>query len=218
MLLTFAYLDRTEAENRVLIAELHHRTRNLIAVIQSSHQTLKQRVLGSFKRHFNERAAMARVQGSYDLTTRVAENGALGRELEALNAPGDGKKAIAEGPEILLPEGIVRTLALALHELATNAAKHGALAVETGSLYITWSEVLVGDERWLELQWVETGVVIPPEKQNATQRGFGRKLIERALPYQLRAKTHYELGSDGVRCSISLPLPAQGAGEGAPDV
>ena len=225
VLLTFVDISNlTEAENqRVLIAELHHRTRNLIAVIQSiANQTVEtSESLGSFKRHFNDRlAALARVQGL--ISTSRPESlsiGALVRlELEALNAPGDGKKAIAEGPEILLPEGIVRTLALALHELATNAAKHGALAVETGSLYITWTEVFVEDERRLELQWVETGVVIPPDKQNATHRGFGRKLIERALPYQLRARTHYELGSDGVRCSISLPLPAQGAGEGVPDV
>jgi two-component sensor histidine kinase len=154
-------------------------------------------------------AALSRVQG---LLSRASGEsltiGALVRlELEALNAGRDGKKAVAEGPEIPLPEAMVRTLALALHELATNAAKHGALAVENGSLYITWAEVLDGNERRLELQWVETGVPVPLEKQSAIQRGFGRTLIERALPYQLQAKTHYELGSDGVRCSISLPLP-----------
>jgi two-component sensor histidine kinase len=133
--------------------------------------------------------------------------GALVRmELDALNAA-DDKKVIADGPEILLPEAIVRTMALTLHELATNAAKHGALASDGGSLQVTWAETAGEHGRVLELQWVEAGVPAMPEKQNPGQRGFGRTLIERALPFQLRAKTRYELGSDGVRCSIIVPLP-----------
>jgi two-component sensor histidine kinase len=111
------------------------------------------------------------------------------------------------GPKILLPEVIVRTLALALHELATNVAKHGALAAERGTLNVTWAETADEDRSRLELRWVEAGVPVPPEKRNSGLRGFGRTLIERALPFQLRAKTHYELGDDGVRYSISILLP-----------
>lgn len=60
----------------------------------------------------------------------------------------------------------------------------------------------------LELNWTESGVPIPPEQRQSAQHGFGRSLIERALPYQLCAKADYELTQDGVRCFMAVPLAA----------
>jgi two-component system, chemotaxis family, CheB/CheR fusion protein len=213
VLLTFidvSNLVKAEEGQRILIAELHHRTRNLLAVIQSiANQTIRtSSSLEVFKGRFNDRlAALSRVQGLISMSPPDALTiGALVRmELEALNAP--SKRTVVGGPEILLPEEIVRTLALTLHELATNATKHGALSSEEGTLKITWAEAVREGGRRLELEWTETGVPVPLEKRNGASLGFGRTLIERALPFQLQAKTHYELGSDGVRCSISIPLP-----------
>jgi two-component sensor histidine kinase len=201
---------KAEESQRILIAELHHRTRNLLAVIQGiANQTVRTSgSLEEFKSRFNDRlAALSRVQGLISMSPSDALTiGSLVRmELEALNAP--SKRTVVGGPEILLPEGMVRTLALALHELATNAAKHGALTTEAGTLTITWAEAVREGGRRLELEWAETGVPVPSEKRNGASLGFGRTLIERALPFQLQAKTHYELGSDGVRCAISIPLP-----------
>jgi two-component sensor histidine kinase len=112
----------------------------------------------------------------------------------------------------------VQTFALALHELATNALKYGALSQPEGRLEVTWSLVPgTGGERRLWVEWCESGVeVAVPEGQPAghaidgtpvpLRQGYGRELIERALPYQLRAETNYELTPGGVRCSISVPV------------
>ncbi len=207
-------LIQAEENQRLLIAELHHRTRNLLAVVQSIvHQiAATSPSLEDFKSRFNDRlAALSRVQGLLSMSRSEALTvGQLVRmELEALNAPEDGGKVRLEGPEIALSTAIVRTLALALHELATNAAKHGALA-KNGVLHITWAETAAGTDRRLVLNWMESGVPVTPGRQGDERRGFGRTLIERALSYQLHAKTHYELGTDGVRCSIDLPLPQRG--------
>jgi two-component sensor histidine kinase len=101
----------------------------------------------------------------------------------------------------------VQTLALALHELATNALKYGALGASDGELSINWHLVQGPDgERRLQVEWVERGLAVPPLEEGVSRRGYGRELIERALPYQLKAETHYELGPDEVRCSINLPV------------
>jgi two-component sensor histidine kinase len=207
-------LMEAEESQRILIAELHHRTRNLLAVIQAiANKTIDTSdTLAAFRRHFNDRlAALSRVQSLISMSRPEALTiGALVRmELDALNAPSDGVRVVIEGADVLMPEAMVRTLALTLHKLATNAAKHGALATENGELHVTWSEVVNEEGRRMDLQWVETGVPAPPQRSDKP-RGFGRTLIERALPFQLRAKTQYIHGPDGVRCSISIPLPPSG--------
>lgn len=90
-------------------------------------------------------------------------------------------------------------MALALHELATNAVKYGALRVPSGRLSLAWTS---RDDR-LTLEWRETGVALPPARP---RRGYGTELIERALPYQLGAETRLDWGADGVSCRIVLPL------------
>ena len=205
-------LTEAEEHQRVLIAELQHRTRNLLAVIQGiANQTVDtSQSLSEFKPRFADRlTALSRVQGLLSMSRPgdLTIGKLVHLELEALNASRNGKIIVAEGPDIILPENLVRTLALALHELATNAAKYGALAKEEGSLHVTWTESINGAQRWLEIQWIETGVAIPLSARKAAPTGFGRTLIERALPFQLRAKTEYELREDGVRCSIEIPLP-----------
>ena len=202
----------------LLIAELQHRTRNLLAVIQSianqtigTSQSLKEFRRASTTGWPRSRACRGCCRGAY----QADHHRPLVRmELDALNAMRDGKRLVTEGPEIALPEAIVRTLALVLHELATNAAKYGALASERGSLHITWTGSVGPQGYQLELTWAEAGVSIPSETRNSLQHGFGRTLIERALPYQLRAKADYELAEDGVRCYLAIPLltrsPANG--------
>ena len=123
---------------------------------------------------------------------------------------------------------VVQTLALALHELATNARKHSALAATNqGRLSVTWRvrDVAAANgaaPRWLALEWIEEGTGLGwPRQGMAAARcghggGYGRQLIERALPYALGAKTHHELTeAGGVRCTIDLPLdrpPQRGGG------
>ncbi len=96
---------------------------------------------------------------------------------------------------------------MAIHELATNAIKYGALGQPEGWLKIEWSLDPSGPDGspWLHIDWRESGVAMPPNGRKSTGGGQGRELLERALPYQLKARTSFELGSDGIHCTISIP-------------
>jgi two-component system CheB/CheR fusion protein len=208
------------ASNRmqVMVAELQHRTRNLVAVVKAlADRTLDEsRTLDDFKGLYGDRlAAVSRVQG---LLSRLAEgeritfDQVLRAELSALAAFADASTRISlDGPSgIGLRSNTVQTLALALHELLTNALKYGALAVPEGRLSIQWRlEATRPDQvRALHVDWRESGVRMSDVGSTPQAKGYGRELIERALPYQLMAQTSYELGADGVRCTIDVPLSA----------
>ncbi|WP_040278686.1 PAS domain-containing protein, partial [Xanthomonas citri] len=205
-------LRRLQEEQRVLVAELQHRTRNLITVVQSvAKQTVQTtQSMPEFAVKFDDRlAALSRVQGLLSQSDNMPTTiGALLRmELEALGAEPDQKRIVAEGPNVALRKSTVQTLALALHELATNALKHGALAVDTGTLSIRW-EVVSGSDTpaRLKLLWIEEGASTQLRDDRDEVSGFGRRLIEKALPYSHGAQTRYELSDTRLECEIQLPL------------
>jgi two-component sensor histidine kinase len=108
---------------------------------------------------------------------------------------------------------MVQTLSLALHELATNARKYGALSCERGRLTVEWRVVcLEHEEKRLTLEWSETwlarqgNAVEDSSDADGGRHGYGRELIERVLPHSLGAITRYELGEASVRCRIDVPL------------
>jgi two-component sensor histidine kinase len=105
----------------------------------------------------------------------------------------------------------VQVFALALHELATNSVKYGALSQPGGRLKLRWNTDEDSKEvgRVLHVEWIEEGVPIVPSRPPSLGTGFGRELIEHALPYQLKAKTRYELRADGVRCTIIAPIASR---------
>jgi two-component system, chemotaxis family, CheB/CheR fusion protein len=107
------------------------------------------------------------------------------------------------GPEIKLRAKAAETLSLAIHELATNAVKYGALSARSGHITVSWQIEHASDAR-LVFEWVETGV--PVIDQEPSRSGFGRELIERGLPYELKATTALEFRRGGIRCVIELPL------------
>ena len=211
-----------EAADRqgVLMAELQHRTRNLIAVVRS----LSDRTLGNaasledFGKRFGLRlSALSRVQGllsNLAVGEKVTFKELLCSELDAHGAGnGMSHKVTLDGPaDVLLRSATVQIFALALHELATNAAKYGALQSPDGHLFVSWRvEPASGaDPPRLHVEWRESGVTMPEAGAPARGGGYGRELIERALPYQLKAKTTYEMGLDGVRCTIAVPLAWRG--------
>ena len=131
-----------------------------------------------------------------------------------LEAAGDGEshKARIEGPAIALPGDKAQPVALALHELATNAAKYGALAQPAAGLSVTWRlEGGTGEGRHLVLEWRESGVAM--QAGSDRRRGYGTELIERALPYQLKARTELVFGADCVHCTLVLPLGPEAAAQ-----
>lgn len=126
----------------------------------------------------------------------------------AISRDGDDDPVTLAGPKgVLLPSGSVQIMALALHELATNAVKHGALSTATGQLNIAWSvEHGPTGNSVLRVEWLESGVDLPDAEMRVSTGGYGRELIERALPYQLAAKTSYMFTADGLRCVIAVPI------------
>ena len=203
--------DMRLLQNRqqVLLAELQHRTRNLLAIVQSfARQTMRAATsMDDFRRRFTDRLlALSRVQG---LLSRVDETPITTREIitSELGAHGteNGGQITLKGPPLELPAQAVQALALAIHELSTNALKYGALAASGGHLDITWDVVPQDGARWLVLRWEESGISISPEKPQQS-RGFGMQLIEKGLPHDLNARTRIEFRPHGVECLIEVPL------------
>jgi two-component system CheB/CheR fusion protein len=121
-------------------------------------------------------------------------------ELEAVNAPRERYRL--SGPRARLGFDLVQTMSLALHELTTNAVKHGALGNDTGRLEVSWTIDDVGDnECRLTLHWRESGVKIGAAP---VRHGFGRELIEKAHVHTHRARTTLEFKPDGVECTIEV--------------
>ncbi|WP_414470620.1 PAS domain S-box protein [Microvirga sp. M2] len=202
---------------KVLVAELQHRTRNLLGVLRS----IADRTLASsssfeaFRERFRDRIdALSRVNG---LLSRLEEGHRISFDeliraelagLGVVDGEGQGSRVTLEGPKgVRLRSSTVQTFALGLHELATNAVKYGALSRPEGRLTVRWGLTDGDGETRLRMEWRENGVPIPPSAEGQPcRRGSGRELIERSLPYQLGAETLYELTPDGVRCTITLPI------------
>ena len=206
---------RREAQDRqrVLMSELQHRTRNLMGVVNSiGEQTLRtSEDLADFAPMFRERiSALARAQG---LLSRLKENDRvtfgelIEGELSALGGyDGQAEQITLEGPRgVALRSSTVQILALAIHELCTNALKYGALHQPDGHLSVRWELKRDGGQPWIHVDWRESGLMTPPEGAAPRGGGAGRELIERALPYQLGARTTYVVEEDRIHCTIALP-------------
>ena len=203
-------LRQLQAEQKVLVAELQHRTRNLIAVVHSiCDQTLQRSdSIESFRDNFENRlSALSRVQGLLSTSEHdpITLKSLLEMELHAL---ADGRietQVDFAGSNTVIRNSTAQTMALAVHELATNALKYGALSSSAGRLHIEWYEHIRDDMPWLCLHWRETGV--PRFQETGRQnRGYGRILIEQLLPRQLGAETRLDIKEDGLDCMIDLPL------------
>lgn len=211
-------IRQLQEEQAVLVSELQHRTRNLMAVVQAvTTRTLRgASSLEQFGHCIDDRlSALARVQSLLsrrEAAARVPFDLLLREELSAhvaLDEDGNSPQVRLDGPSgISLRSATVQTFALALHELATNAVKYGALSDRDGQLRVRW-EVSRGDggERMLRVDWRETGISGISQTDVPAGSGYGRELIERALPYQLGARTTYAIEPDGVHCTIEVAVP-----------
>ncbi|WP_164901662.1 PAS domain S-box protein [Neorhizobium lilium] len=209
---------RWEETQNALVAELQHRTRNLIAVVRSiAEQTMRETgPTPDFMDRFADRmSALSRVQGL--LSRSEMEPITIGTlaemELSALGSV--AHRVSVDGPEVLLKNSTVQTFALAIHELATNARKYGALSTDDGNLKISWApyETLDGEKRLL-VDWLEE-VSGPRLTETVQKTGYGRELIEKALPYTLGAKTTYEMTDTHLHCTIDLPIKRRKTGRQA---
>lgn len=200
-------LKRAEEHQRLLAAELQHRVRNTLAVIRAiARRTARTATsVDDYASHIEGRIdAFARVQaavtrdpiGGVDLATLVAE------ELRAYRSK-EGDTLVVKGPTVRLRPKPAETVGLAIHELATNAVKYGALSVPSGRLAIDW-HVIEGDAPKLVFVWRETGV--PDMPARPVRRGFGTEVLLQMLAYELGATTTLDFLPSGIACHILLPL------------
>jgi PAS domain S-box-containing protein len=201
---------REAAEHqRVLLAELQHRVRNTLGVIRSIARRTAQTStsMEDYAMNLEGRIdAFARVQSA---VTRDPRNGIelaalVAEELRAASMR-EGEGLLVEGPPLRLNPQAAETLGLALHELATNAIKYGALSVPRGRVEVTWTVAAEAGPPMLVFVWRESGVPIsvPPNR-----RGFGSEILERTPVYQLNGQSRLAFGADGVHYTVSLPLGA----------
>ncbi|MES2710352.1 MAG: CheR family methyltransferase, partial [Pseudomonadota bacterium] len=206
-------LTRAEARQRVLIAELQHRTRNLLAIVQSiARQTLGK---GGSLSDFNARLeALGRVQklvgGEGEGNTEL--RGIVEMEVSAVASDQKDKVHIS-GPPVALGFQQMQTFTLILHELATNALKHGALRAGPGEVAITWELRGANPGHSLAFHWCETGIT---DLQAPSHRGFGMELIERASGFTRDTMARMEFSESGLDCWIEMPLPEHLAREDTP--
>ena len=209
--LTCASIDVTErkegeAHLRLLLRELTHRSKNLLAVIQAmARQTARH--AGSIDGFLNQFSArLQALAASHDLLVRESWHGASLRELVHSQLArhidhGAGRVAI-DGPAVALKPGAAQNLGLALHELATNAEKYGSLSVPDGRVSVTWGRREAAGDNALEIDWYEK---LGPKVKVRRKKGFGSMVIERNLARSLDAEVTMDFDPDGLHCHIVIP-------------
>jgi two-component sensor histidine kinase len=191
-----------------LLAELQHRVRNTLAVVRSIARRTAEASSSAEEcgMHLDGRlSAFGRVQAAVtrnpiaglDLEMLIAD------ELLAVGAQEGERVTHIKGPKLRLQAKAAESLALAFHELATNAVKFGALSSERGRIAVEWTVESSGEPR-LVLHWMETGMNHSGEPP--TRRGFGTEFLQRTLAYDLDAETTWSLEPSGLRCTLVLPL------------
>jgi PAS domain S-box-containing protein len=197
--------DRTEQraadeKQNLLVNELNHRVKNTLATVQSiAAQTLRSTPSVEQGRAALEERLLA-LSRAHDVLTRESWEGAELREVvELAVSPYVGEdvtRIVTTGPSVRLTPRVALAIAMALQELATNAAKYGALSSPAGRLSIAWTH----EAEFLSLRWEETG---GPPVSKPLRRGFGSRLIERSLASELGGKAAIDFAPGGVVCLIT---------------
>lgn len=199
-------LRRLQQRQELLLAELQHRVRNILAMLRSvaGRTAETAETVEDYWQHLEGRiSTMARTQG---LLTRGIGSGVDLQNLvldELLAQSAKANRFSVTGPDVTLPGKAAEVLGLAVHELATNSVKYGALSVEDGRIDIRWA-LLEGDEKQrLSIIWSEFGVRMsePPRRQ-----GFGMELITERVPYELQGTGSMDFKDTGLVATIEFPL------------
>jgi PAS domain S-box-containing protein len=193
--------DRRYADERqkLLLNELNHRVKNTLSIVQS----IARQTLGDGKDAKALEARLMALSRAHDmLTAKIWENGYLRTvvttELEPFRRP-SGPQISVEGPDLKLGVNATVAFAMAVHELASNAAKYGAMSQDGGRAELSWGV----HDGVVTLDWRESG---GPPVAEPTRRGFGAKLLERGLARQINGRAELEFAPEGVRYRMEAPL------------
>jgi PAS domain S-box-containing protein len=207
MLVDITDRKRAEDQQALLIRELHHRVKNMLATIQAimGSTARASTTINEFQDAFAGRiASLAKTHAA--LAEHVLQNVSfrdlLRNELEPYD-DGSSKRIVLTGTHLEIESVVAIPLSMALHELTTNAAKHGALSVLGGSVEVTWS-VLDGTDPALRFDWIEKN---GPRVEAPARRGFGSQLLQRVLTQQVGADATLDYLVDGLRAHFHVPLP-----------
>ena len=197
----WAAAERARAEERraLLVNEVNHRAKNAVAVVQAMLRLTEADDVPTFIKTVEGRvAALARAH------TTLANQQWAGSSLHDLVrgelAPFMAGRATIDGPAVTLPAVAAQPIAMAVHELATNAAKHGALSAETGTVAVAWRV----EGRDLRIRWTERGG--PPIEGAPERSGFGSRLLDGTIRKQLRGTVERTWDASGLVCDVVVPL------------
>ena len=190
-----------ERQQQMLVSELAHRVQNLLAVVQSLVSQTRAGSVEEFRTALNGRLrALAMAHGLlFESRWRKGELEAVLRQITEPYMENTSDRVRLAGPSITLSADQVTGLALIVNELATNAAKYGALSSKSGQIDISWA--LTSDQ--LRLDWHERGA---PAVEPSPPAGFGRTLIERTVSYYLGGWVELEFEPTGLMCRLAFPL------------
>ncbi len=199
---------KAEAQQQVLLHELQHRVKNVLATVGSLAGRMARTASSVPEFHDSFLARLQAMGRMHDLLSGGVWQGADLRSVMATaldSYASDGQPNVAlNGPRILLGTSNATTLGMIFHELATNAAKYGALSTPGGNVEVSWKVVAGADaERQVRLTWTERNgpPVMPPGP-----RGFGTSFLQRSVEYELQGSAELDFLPDGLRCVISFPL------------
>jgi PAS domain S-box-containing protein len=195
---------RNEAQIINLAREAEHRTKNILATVLATVRLSRADTSDDLKQLIEGRIdALAKVHGLFVQSrwTGAELHTLVTQELSPYCGETEGRVRI-DGPPVMLEPNTAQTIAISLHELATNSAKYGSLSAADGGVEIAWSRTADGP---LSLRWVEAGgpTVTPP-----THRGFGTRIMENIIAGQLRGEVRFDWRDEGLTCEIILPPAA----------
>jgi two-component sensor histidine kinase len=203
---------KIEEHQKLLLDELNHRVKNTLATVQSiAAQTIRSSPEPrAFRQAFEARLiALSQAHNLLSLSNwRGVELTDLVRRELTPHGIDDPNRISVAGERVTLPPAIAVAIGMALHELATNAARHGALSSTTGKVEVSWSASSSASARHLQIIWKESG---GPMVHEPKRRGFGSRLIEQGLKHDLHGEAKLSFESSGLKCVIEAVLPAERA-------
>jgi PAS domain S-box-containing protein len=193
---------RSEEQITVLAREAEHRAKNVLATVQATVHLSKSDTPDGLKKVIE-----GRIQALANVHRLFVQSRWTGAELFSLITQelspfcqDDESRVRINGPSLVLEPNTAQSIAVAIHELATNAAKYGALSALNGRIQVTWSRA---EDGRLVLRWTETG---GPPVEPPTHQGFGTRVMERMIQAQLKGEMLFDWRAEGLACEIVLPV------------